>query len=174
MPFCANCGAQTEGRFCAKCGAPVGAPAGPTGGAAAGGVPPVGSVPPQMSAAPPPASVGMAQNVASALCYVLGLITGILFLVLEPYSRDRVVRFHAFQSIFLHLAFIVVWIVFSILMGMFMHIVGFFLGAILWPLFGLFCLGVWLYMMLSAYQGKTIVLPVIGQLAQQQAQAVRA
>lgn len=177
MPFCANCGAQTEGRFCAKCGAPVGAPAGPAAGAPASGVPPVGSPPPpppMMNAVPPPANVGMAQNVASALCYVLGLITGILFLVLEPYSRDRVVRFHAFQSIFLHLAFIVCWIVFSIVMGMMMHIVGFFLGAILWPLFGLFCLGVWLYMMLSAYQGKTIVLPFIGQLAQQQAQTVRA
>lgn len=111
----------------------------------------------------------MAQNVAAALCYVLGLITGILFLVLEPYKNDRLIRFHAFQSIFLHLAWFVFWIVYSIVMGMFMHIVGFFLSAILWPLFALASLGLWLYMIISAYQGKTVVLPVIGPLAQQQA-----
>jgi uncharacterized membrane protein len=173
MPFCANCGSQTEGRFCAKCGAPVGAPAGPATGAPASGVPPVGN-PMPMSSAPPPATAGMAQNVAAALCYVLGLITGILFLVLEPYSRDRVVRFHAFQSIFLNLAYFVLWIVVSIFMGILFHIGGWFLSAIIWPLFLLFWLGVWLYMILSAYQGKTVMLPFIGQLAQQQAQTVRA
>ena len=49
----------------------------------------------------------MADNVASTLCYVLGLITGILFLVLPPYNKNPVIRFHAFQSIFLHVACIV-------------------------------------------------------------------
>ena len=43
---------------------------------------------------------GMTDNVASALCYALGFITGILFLVLAPYNQNRMVRFHAFQSIF--------------------------------------------------------------------------
>jgi uncharacterized membrane protein len=111
----------------------------------------------------------MAQNVAGALCYVLGLVTGILFLVLEPYKNDRLIRFHAFQSIFLHLAVIVIWIVFGIVMGIMLHIVGFFFGAILWPLFGLACLALWIYMLIATYQGKTVVLPVIGPLAQQQA-----
>ena len=46
----------------------------------------------------------MTDNVASALCYLLGLITGIIFLVLTPYNRNPVVRFHAFQSIFLNVA----------------------------------------------------------------------
>ena len=128
------------------------------------------SAPPVGSAAPPPvAAAPMSQNVAAALCYVLGLVTGILFLILEPYKNDRLIRFHAFQSIFLHVAIIITWIAFGIVMGVMLHVVGFFLGAILWPLFGLACLALWLYMMFSAYQGKTVVLPVIGQIAQQQA-----
>jgi len=86
MAFCASCGAPVEGKFCAKCGAPMGA-----------AVPPPG-------AAPGVAAAGMTDNAASALCYVLGLITGILFLVLAPYNQNKTIRFHAFQSIFLSIA----------------------------------------------------------------------
>lgn len=61
----------------------------------------------------------MSDNLAAALCYVLGFLTGILFLVLEPYNKNKLIRFHAFQSIFLNLALVVVdiglTIVFSIL-----------------------------------------------------------
>jgi uncharacterized membrane protein len=121
----------------------------------------------------PVASAPMADNVASTLCYVLGLITGIIFLVLEPYSKNRTVRFHAFQSIFLNVAIIVIEIVFGIVFGIILRIIGifgFFLG-IFWPIFGLGCLALWLYLLYSTYQGKTIVLPVIGPLAAKQAQS---
>ena len=70
MPFCATCGAAVEGQFCAKCGSRVGAA-------------PSASSGPAMQA-----SGAMADNVASALCYVLGLITGIIFLVLPPYNKN--------------------------------------------------------------------------------------
>lgn len=89
MPFCATCGSAVEGQFCAKCGSRVGA------------APSVASGPAMQS------SGTMTDNVASALCYVLGLITGIIFLVLAPYNKNRSIRFHAFQSIFLHVACIV-------------------------------------------------------------------
>lgn len=39
---------------------------------------------------------GLDKNTASALCYVLGPITGVVFLVIE---KDPKVRFHAMQSI---------------------------------------------------------------------------
>src|SRR5262245_60319726 len=96
MPFCASCGTQVEGRFCPSCGSQVGAgsPAPASAGASVG-----------------PAAGGMADNVASALCYVLGLITGILFLVLSPYNQNKSIRFHAFQSIFMHVAVIVLYFV---------------------------------------------------------------
>src|ERR1035437_1816553 len=165
MPFCASCGASMEGKFCGKCGAGVNAAdpaaAGPTPGFSGAQANPV--------AAP------MADNVASALCYVLGLITGIVFLVMEPYSKNRAIKFHAFQSIFLNVLMIVVNIVFTIFFRITFSIIGFgvlgILTAILWPVFWLAFVGAWLYMIILTYQGKTIVLPIIGPLAQKQAQS---
>jgi len=160
MAFCPTCGAPVEGKFCAKCGAPAG------GGAA----PPSGS--PAPSTAPPQASSGMAPNVAGALTYVLGLITGIVFLVLEPYNRDRAVRFHAFQSIFFNLAVIAVYVV--------LMIVGSVLGAVV-PMLGAALIGlvslvlwlgslvVWILLIVKTYGGGKMVLPIIGPIAEKQA-----
>jgi uncharacterized membrane protein len=155
MPFCASCGSQVEGRFCPKCGAAVGGgaapPAAPAGPAAASQVQ-------QVQAAP------MADNIASMLCYILGFITGIIFLVIQPYNRNPVVRFHAFQSIFLSVACIAI----SWMLSIFLITLSFsFLAVIMLVRLAMFLF--WLYMLLMTYQGKTIVLPVIGPLAQQQA-----
>jgi len=160
MPFCASCGTQVEGKFCPKCGAAI---------VAGGAAPP----PPAPGTYAAPVSAPMADNLASMLCYVLGLITGIIFLVLEPYSKNRTVRFHAFQSIFLNVAIIAIDIVAGIVFRILLEILGFFafLGIIFWPIFGLGCLCLWLFLLFSTYQGKTIVLPIIGPLAQKQAQS---
>ena len=147
MAFCASCGAPVEGKFCAKCGTPMGA-----------AVPPPG-------ATPGAAATGMSDNAASALCYVLGLITGILFLVLAPYNQNKTIRFHAFQSIFLNVAWIVFWMVFNIVFVA----VHMFSLLFLSPLIGLVFFILWIYMIISAYQGKMVVLPVIGPIAQGQA-----
>jgi uncharacterized membrane protein len=112
-----------------------------------------------------PAAGSMADNVASALCYVLGLITGIIFLVIAPYNQNRLVRFHAFQSIFLNVAWIGIWIVLNIVFAM-LHTFAF---LFLSPLVGLAFFVLWIYMLISAYQGKKVMLPVIGALAEQQA-----
>jgi uncharacterized membrane protein len=144
MAFCATCGAPVEGQFCAKCGSRVGAPP----SAAAG---------PTMQA-----SGNLADNVASALCYVLGLITGIIFLVLTPYNRNPAIRFHAFQSIFLNVACVVASIILNTILGI-LH---------LWelePLVSLAILAIFIFMVIMTYQGKKIVLPVVGPIAQQQA-----
>ena len=162
MPFCASCGSQVDGKFCPKCGAAI------VAGASASPPPPAAG-----PYAVAPVSAPMADNVASTLCYVLGLITGIIFLVLEPYSKNRAVRFHAFQSIFLNVTVIVIEIVFGIVFGIMLRIVGAFafLGGIFYPIFGLGCLLLWLYLLFSTYQGKTVVLPLIGPVAQKQAQS---
>src|SRR5579872_1694089 len=103
MAFCSNCGAQVDGRFCQKCGAPVGAaPPPPPPPMGAGAVPPP-PPPPGYMPQGAPASAGLTDNSAAALCYLFGLITGILFLVLAPYNQNRNIKFHAFQSIFFHL-----------------------------------------------------------------------
>ena len=155
MAFCAKCGTPlAEGAsFCASCGTPV--------GSAAGG-----------PAAPAAAGTAMSSNVAGLLCYILGFITGIIFLVIEPYKNDKFVRFHAFQSIFLS----IVWIAFRIVWG---YIV---MGMIwspfsgLWALLGLISmlislafLACVLFLMYKAYNNERFKLPIIGDLAAKQA-----
>jgi len=113
----------------------------------------------------------MTDNLAAALCYVLGLVTGILFLVLAPYNQNRNIRFHAFQSIFLHVGAIAVFIGLMIVTGI-LHLipfVGTLIGLVLYPLagFGIFIL--WLMVMYKAYNNERWVLPIIGELAEKQA-----
>jgi uncharacterized membrane protein len=143
MAFCATCGSAVEGSFCAKCGSQVGAAPGPAV---------------QVSGA-------MADNVASALCYLVTFITGIVFLVLEPYNKNPVVRFHAFQSIFLGVA----WIVIAFGLNRVLFMLGLWSMFFLSTLVGLAFFILWLIMLIQTYQGKTIVLPLIGPIAQQQA-----
>ncbi len=153
MAYCPSCGSQVDGRFCAKCGAAVAAEAGTGGG---------GTVPP-----PAAQAAGLQDNVAAALCYLLGLLTGILFLVLAPYNQNRLIRFHAFQSIFLHLAMIACFIVLQILAGM-LAFVGGVAAFALFPILGLCGLALWIFMMYKAYNNEKFVLPVIGPLAEKQ------
>jgi uncharacterized membrane protein len=111
----------------------------------------------------------MAENIAAALCYVLGLITGVLFLVLEPYNKNRNIRFHAFQSIFVTLAWVVFRIALGILFTVLWSVGGVFFVSSISLLFSLAWLILWLYLLISAYQGKKVVLPLIGPLAEKQA-----
>jgi uncharacterized membrane protein len=127
---------------------------------------------PQVLPPQPAASAGLQPNVAAALTYLAGLVTGILFLVIDPFKSDRLVRFHAFQSIFFNVAWIALWIVWAI--------VGLVLGAVTKGLFFLLQVPIdlvlmvggfalWIFLMYSAYQGKILRLPVIGALAAKQA-----
>lgn len=157
MAFCSSCGTLVEGQqFCPKCGVPT---------SAASGAP---LTQPSTSVTTQP---GLSINGASALCYLFGFISGIVFLVLAPYNQDRRVRFHAFQSIFLNIAVVVIHIGVVILTLMF-HAISFALGLIMSSLHLVVSLGffmVWLYMMWKSYQGEKVVLPIIGPLAERQA-----
>src|SRR5580693_8476747 len=65
-------------------------------------------------ASPTTASVGgMTDNVAGMLAYIT-IIPAIIFLVMEPYNKNRFIRFHAFQNIFFAVALIICWIAFTI------------------------------------------------------------
>src|SRR5579875_2112558 len=90
MAFCSKCGTSiSEGAaFCPSCG-------NPTGPVMAGGpaVAPAGG--PAVTPMAAPAS-GLAENVAGLLCYLLGWLTGIIFLLID---KRPFVRFHAAQSI---------------------------------------------------------------------------
>jgi uncharacterized membrane protein len=113
----------------------------------------------------------MASNVAGLLTYILGFITGIIFLVIEPYKNDKFVRFHAFQSIFFNVALVVFWIVYMILVS----ILGFITLGILAMLMGLLGLVVtlailayWIFLMYKAYNNELYRIPFIGDLAAKQ------
>lgn len=165
MAFCPNCGAQVTGAFCPNCGTAVAA--GPAGAPNAGVNPPPGAgyVPP----APALQAGGLTTNVASALCYLGWIVTGIIFLVLAPYNQNKTVRFHAYQSIFLSVAVIIVSIVLGILTG-FLFVGGmWWTGLMIHRLWDLLIFVLWLYLMYMAYNNKTVKLPVIGDLAQKQA-----
>ena len=164
MAFCSSCGNEVPAGagFCAKCGQQVSAPSAAQPGPAGTAQPaaqPVAPSTPQLAAQPGAGGGQMTSNIAGMLCYVLTLITGILFLVLEPYNRDPFVRFHAFQAIF----FCVGAMVASIAVAMIPWV-----GWILSPFVALGLMVLWVVLMVQAYQNKKWKLPVIGDLAEKQ------
>jgi uncharacterized membrane protein len=112
------------------------------------------------------------SNGAAALAYLVGFITGIIFLVVEPYKRDRFVRFHAFQSI---LVSVVAVVLFALLRAITGALVAVRLGILaspffmLWSLLELAFFLLWLLMMHKAYNNERFILPIVGPLAAKQA-----
>jgi uncharacterized membrane protein len=148
MPrFCASCGSSVaEGALaCASCGATVGKSIG--GGAAA---------------APATATTGLTESLAGALAYVT-FLPAIFFLLMDPYNKNRFVRFHSFQSIFLNVAWFVLWLAVSVVRSV--PLIGW-AAYLFLPLLGL---ALWIVLIFKAYQGQTFKLPVIGDLAEKQA-----
>lgn len=157
MALCASCGAEVQGKFCAKCGTPLNAAAG---------------APPPRPASTLAQAAGLEENVAAALCYLVGVLTGILFLVIEPYNRNPTIRFHAFQSIFAWIAAMVI----GMALSMFSYpisavpFIGWIIDILMWLAYSLGVLVLWLYLMYKAYNKERVVLPVIGPWAERQAQ----
>jgi len=144
MAFCSACGAQVDqAAFCPKCGAAQGT-----------------------SAAPPVAAAvsteGLAENVAGLLCYVLGWITGLIFLLID---KRPFVKFHAAQSIVVFGALTVL----RIGLGVMFSIGGLFtwgVGGMLFLLLGLVGFVLWILLMIKAYQHELFKLPVAAGIAE--------
>lgn len=147
MAFCAKCGSSVADgvAFCPKCGASVAGPAPVAGGS-------VGA----------PAASGLSENVAALLSYVLGWLTGIIFLVID---KRPFVRFHAAQSI----------VVFGALTILRILLTFFFLGGYSFGLFWLWTMlsllltlaffVAWILLMVMAYQGKMFEVPIAAGIA---------
>ncbi len=99
-------------------------------------------------------STGMEQNLEGLLCYVLGWITGIIFLLLE--KENKFVRFHAIQSIVVFGAYTVIAIILS-----FIPVVGWIISSLL----GILAFILWIVLMVKAYQGQMYKLPIAGDIA---------
>ena len=100
-------------------------------------------------------SSGLQENVASLLCYVLGWISGIVFLVLEP--ENKTIRFHAFQSILVFGALTVVMMIFR-----WIPFIGFVIGIII----GIIAFITWIGLMVVASQGQKYKVPIAGDYAE--------
>jgi uncharacterized membrane protein len=151
--------------FCNMCGAQI-ADGTTTCAACAGRIPAA----PVATAAP---AQGMADNVAGMLAYIT-IIPAIIFLVMEPYNKNRFIRFHAWQNIFLHAAAVVLWIALMVLtvaasvIPIVGHLIVMLLGLVVWV--GFFV--IWVVLLIKANQGQMYKLPFIGDLAEKQANAM--
>ena len=97
-------------------------------------------------------STGLDENVAGFFCYLLGFITGIVFLAVE--KESRFVKFHARQSTITFLS---------------LFVISFIVGWI--PVIGIliliFSLILWLILMVKALRGEKYMLPIVGKLAEE-------
>jgi uncharacterized membrane protein len=135
------------------------------------------STPPPPPGQRPPAagqsSTGLDPKLAGLLCYILGIITGLIFFLIEK-SND-VVRFHAAQSIVFSGSVIVLWIILAIV-GMIIATVSWTLGSLYSILTLLVWLGlfvVWVILLIKGYSGTKWKLPFLGDIAERMASGQR-
>ena len=96
-------------------------------------------------------STGLDENVAGLLCYLLGFITGIIFLIVE--KKSDYIKFHAKQSTITFLGIFVILVIFGWV-------------PIINILISIFSLILWLLLMIKALQGKRYSLPIVGKIAE--------
>jgi len=153
--FCAACGGQMAdgATTCPGCGKTVSA----GGGAAA-----------QMA----PATSGGNDNVIALLCYSPVAIVGIIMgLAVEPYKNSKLVKFHAFQSLFTCIGLFAAAICLGILSGIAGAVFAP-LALLVFPLYLVLWLGtivLCIFMMIKAYGGQMTKLPIVGNFAAKQA-----
>lgn len=141
MPFCKACGQEIgNANFCPKCGANQTAATAP---------------PPPMSSAP---TEGLQENVAGLLCYILGWITGIIFLLID---RRPFVKFHAAQSIAVFGGLTII----RIALGMFHFAGGLLFLGLLFTLVWLITAVLWVVLMIKAFQHQTWRVPIAADIA---------
>jgi uncharacterized membrane protein len=144
VAFCKSCGQDIgTANFCPKCGASQSAGAAPAAQAA-----------PQATAPVSPSSEGLAENVAGLLCYAVGWVTGLIFLLID---KRPWVKFHAAQSIavFGGLTILRIGLLFM------SHFVGWGIQALL----GLIGFVLWIFLMIKAYQHETVRIPIAADIA---------
>jgi uncharacterized membrane protein/ribosomal protein L40E len=171
--FCPKCGVEnTEGnKHCQKCGAALAVETPkPTGVCTKCGTKNAegtkycqncGSMLDTQARQVAGSTTSLEPNIAGLLCYVLGWITGLVFILIE--KENKFVRFHAMQSIVTFGAFTILWIPLSIFVRL----------DILWGLFwvielivSILAFVLWIVLMVKAYQGERFKLPIAGDIAE--------
>ena len=146
MPFCCQCGKEVKPAdvYCAGCGMR------------------------QAKAAAPPADYfgNVNPRTASILCYIpiIGWIPAIVVLAASRFRDNRDVRFHAFQGLYLFVA----WLIVDWVLGPVFHLPRsvFHIGPPLAGLMKATLIGIGIYMMVTTSHERTVKLPVVGELAE--------
>jgi uncharacterized membrane protein len=153
MPIsCTACGVEIPDNagFCPSCGRPV-----------AGSPPVLGT------------TGGLNDKLAGMLAYVT-FIPAIVFLLIEPFKKNRFIRFHAFQCLFLWAALVVLSVVLRLAFFVLflIPILGHLLWLVVWLVLSVGCFILWVVLLVKAFQGEMFKLPVIGDWAERQANLV--
>lgn len=146
MPYCSQCGNQVQSAdpYCGSCGA-------------------------RQPDVPPAQAVlsGISPRTASLLCYipVIGWIAAIVFLAAGKFRREAQVRFHAFQGLYLFVAWLIVdWVVDP--MFSFTMVPGSHFHRVVPGLFRAVIFGAWIFMMVKVSHDEMYKLPIVGELAE--------
>jgi uncharacterized membrane protein len=98
------------------------------------------------------------QNLLGALTYLLGFITGIIFLVIE--KKNDYIRFHALQSVAVFAPLMIVLVFLSTFFGP--------LGVFLNFVVSILVFIIWIFLMYKAFSGERYKIPYIGQWVEKQ------
>lgn len=153
MPFCVQCGNQVgdQDRYCGRCGSvqAVATPPGPGPGGAS-----------VLDNAFP----GVDAQTASILCYIpwVGWVAAIFVLASQRFRTDLQTRFHAFQGLYLFVA----WLMVDWVLGPILRIPGVFVGLRLGGLLKLVIVAGWIWMLIKVSQRERFKLPFLGDLAE--------
>jgi uncharacterized membrane protein len=163
MPFCTQCGHEAGGKdaFCGHCGARQSAAGWSPGNTPPGNAPPRPNIPPTLDPL-----AGLSPRTAAILCYIpaVGWIAAIIVLAARRFKDNHLIRFHAFQGLYLFAAWLIVdWVIGPIVRAAPGH--HFPLDTILHGVI----LFVSIFMMVKASHDEAYVLPIIGELAQRSA-----
>jgi uncharacterized membrane protein len=107
------------------------------------------------------------ENIAGAVAYIT-LVPAIVFLVLDPYSKNRFLRFHSFQCVLLWATLLVMGIAVKLvgLVLLVIPVLGHLLVALLWMVLGLGAVIVWLVLITKSLQGEAFKIPILGEVAE--------
>jgi len=100
-------------------------------------------------------STGLDENVAGFFCYLLGFITGIIFLMVE--KKSNFVKFHAMQSTITFLSLFVISFILRLIP---------IIGLLVYPIW-ILTLILWLLLMIKALRGERYSLPIVGKMAEE-------